>query len=184
MQNLKDRMQVEEGLEMKCSCCNKEIFSVFDSCPFCGAKQKDGKLEGEVYRALVIDGRGYKFASFVSYLALPVGIIVSIICACLNVWLIKRHDILGVVNTIDYLAIAVLGYIATKGLKNFKKYGFNSLMAICLLTTLSNIFRFVSSMDMENPYDIRCWKLFSIVKIVLSVLTAVYFMKRRKAYNK
>lgn len=169
---------------MKCSCCNKEILSVFDSCPFCGAKQKDGKTEGEVYSTLVIDGRGYKFASFVSYLALPVGIIVSIICACLNVWLIKRHDILGIVNTADYIAIVILGYMATKGLKNFKKYGLNSLLAICFLTLISNIFRFVYGMDMENPYDIRSWKIFSLLKIVLSVLTAVYFLKRHKAYSK
>lgn len=157
---------------------------MFETCPFCGAKQKDGRMEGEVYRTLVIDGRGFKFASFVSYLALPVGIIVSIICACLSLWLIKRHEILGFVNAIDYFAIAVLGYMATKGLKNFKKYGFNSLLLICLLTLLSNIFRFVCGMNMENPYDIRYWKIFSLVKVVLSVLTAVYFLKRQKFYNK
>lgn len=169
---------------MKCENCSREILNIFEYCPFCGKKQEHKEIEGEVTRTLVVDGRGFRYAAFVSYLGLPVGIIISIICACLNVWLIKRSDILGAVNIIEYLAAAGLGYVATKGLKSFKRYSFVSLIVMCGLVVVSNVFRFIHTIGGESPYDLRNWSYLAVIKIVCALLTAVYFLKRSKSYSR
>lgn len=193
-------------IKSECPHCGAPVAESDNYCIHCGEKLREeaasapivGKIEeikknltppstgnGEsVTNDLVIDGKGFKLAAFISYLGLPIGIIVSIIAACLSLWLIKRHDVLGTVNIVEYTAVAVLGYVATKGLKNFKKFSYWSMNAICILALCTNTFRFIYGIGDESPYDFRNWPIFALTKFVLALLTLIYFLKRKKYYNK
>lgn len=190
-------------LKVSCPDCGEKIEKNDNYCPYCGkylkkdavevkSEKKDRVIEniGEndsdippfVTRNLILDNKGFKVAAFISYLALPIGIIVAIIAASLNVWLVKKQDILGFVNIVDYLAIVVLGYIATKGLKSFHRKSYISFIIITALTMASNIFRFIYGIDNTHPYDVRYWPVFSLIKFVLAFLLFIYFIKRDKYY--
>lgn len=191
-----------KAIKKKCPSCGYPIAGVDNYCINCGEKLREvapqapikEKIEeikksitsesGSVTNDLVMDGHGFKVAAFVSYLGLPILLVVSIIAACLSLWLIKRHDILGLVNILDYTAVAVLSYTATKGLKNFKTYSFWSTISICILAVISNAFRFVYGIGAESPYDLRNWPFFALGKFVLALLLLIYFLKRKKYYDK
>lgn len=190
------------ALRISCPQCGEKIEKNDNYCPYCGMYLKkdavkkdekagedktaleDGVIPPFVTRNLVIGRTGFKIAAFISYLALPIGIICAIIAASLNVWLVKRHDILGIVNIIDYLLVVILGYIATKGLKSFQRKSYLSLIAITVLTLASNMFRFIYGIDNTHPYDVRSWPIFSLIKFVLALLTLIYFLKRDKYYSR
>ncbi len=191
-------------LRIKCPVCAEYIDKSDNYCPYCGEYVKKG-VSDEDEKAGVIpdkkeefpdglppfisndfktDGTSFKIASFVAYLGLPATLIIALIAACLNVWLIKRHDILGIVNLVDYFSVVIFGYMATKGLKSFRKYSFNSLIVCYLLSIVANAFRFVYAMDPANPYDVRSWPVLSILKFVICLALLIYFLRRRQYWKR
>lgn len=192
-------------LRVKCPVCSEYVEKNDNYCSKCGeylkkyeslydenkaiipdkgeGKSEDG-LPPFISRDFKADGMSFNVAAFVSYLGLPATLIVSLICACLNVWLIKRHDILGIVNVVDYFSIVILGYLATKGLKSFCRYSYNALIALFTLAIMSNAFRFVYGMDPAKPYDVRSWPVLAIIKFVLFVFLLVYFLRRKKYWKR
>ena len=191
-------------LRVKCPVCSAYTERNDNYCPYCGEylkkyeglrdenkeaviPDKENESDGLptfITRDFNTDGTSFSVASFVAYLGLPAALIVSLICACLNVWLIKRHDILGVVNLVDYFSIVILGYMATKGLKSFKKYSFNALIVCFVLAIAANAFRFVYAMDPTMPYDVRSWPVIAIIKFVDFIYFLVYFLRRKKYWNR
>lgn len=177
--------QANTNQTMTCPNCQSTISANSVFCPTCGVilkedMQSDRATEdfrekekaaddGKLHFSTVKDGNGYKFAAFMAYIGLPIGIITS-----LGVIGASENDYTIAMNMISM----ILSVVAMVGLRRFKKYAYKAMMAMYWVALACMIIDYFSMLDFGASFG-------SIVVGALIIgLCLRYFKKRKAAFCK
>ncbi len=155
------------------------------------------EIPEKVSFSTVIDGIGFRFAAWKSYISLPISIVAALLVPIIKILVFDERgcSIDGDSFFLDFFTYVYLLYdffylvpliSAVIGLKSFKGKAYSALIGFYWMTISINLILLLGSIAPESSKIIQLWGnsiISNIATIIVCILEMVYFKKRGEYYN-